>query len=221
MEWETCRHCNLKDLQSIIGYLQFCAQVVPHGHMFIHSLINFLMTFKSSFSLRYIPAYTHADIQWWLSYAHAWNSIQILDPLKPMLHMYTNARSSKGLGGIFGNVWFSTRFPCHFRSRDIQLKEIYVVLQAILQWGLSWEGHYVMFHIIAAQLGFFYSLSWVSSANNQLADTTSQFEYAQLFTVAPLMQMKPCPMHPQLCGIKHTLTCLPRSLSSCGMASLP
>jgi len=62
LEWETCRCCNLKDLQEIIRYLQFCTQVVPHGHTFIHGLIHFLMMFQSSFSLRYVPAYAHADI---------------------------------------------------------------------------------------------------------------------------------------------------------------
>jgi len=111
LEWETCRHCNLRDLQGIIGYLEFCIQVIPHSHTFIHSLINFSMTFPSSFSLRHMPPYTHTDIQWWLSCLQAWNGIQILDPLKPMLHMYTDASSTKGLGGIFGDEWFSTRCP--------------------------------------------------------------------------------------------------------------
>jgi len=69
-----------------------------------------------------------------------------LDPPKPTLHVYTDTSSSKGLGGIFGDEWFSTRCPCHFRNRNIQFKEIYAVLQAIL-WGISWEGHHVVFHI--------------------------------------------------------------------------
>src|SRR5882672_11416402 len=35
------------------------------------------------------------------------------------------------------------------------------------------------------------------------------------------MQRKPSEMHPQLCGIKHTLTCPPKWHSSYGTASLP
>src|SRR5882724_8968291 len=93
MDWEKCRCCNLKDLQGLIRYLQFCAQVFPHGHTFICGLISFSMTFKSSFCLRYMPAYAHTDICWWLSYAHAWNSIQSLDPLKPTLHVYTGLKA--------------------------------------------------------------------------------------------------------------------------------
>ena len=77
------------------------------------------------------------------------------------------------------------------------------------------------FIMLAVWLGFFYSSSWVSSANNHLAGATSHFEYACLFTLAPSMKKKPCPMHPQLHGIKCTLTCPPGSPSFCGMAILP
>src|SRR5882724_9184965 len=75
--------------------------------------------------------------------------------------------------------------------------------------------------MLAAWLGFFYSCSWVSSSNNQIADTASHFEYARLFTLAPSMQKKPCETHPQLHGIKHTLTCPPGSPSFYGTASPP
>jgi len=95
-------------VQEIIGYLQFCAQVVPHGRTFIRGLINFSMKFPSDFALRHIPVYALADIQWWLAYAQAWNGVQILDQPKPTLHVYTDASGLKGLGGTFGDKWFST-----------------------------------------------------------------------------------------------------------------
>jgi len=100
----------------------------PH----VYSWPKQLLADIPSFSLRDVPVYAHADILWWLSSAQAWNGIQILDPLKPSLHVYTNASSMKGLGGVFGDEWFSTRWPHLFRSRDIQFKEVYVVLEAIL-----------------------------------------------------------------------------------------
>src|SRR5882672_357374 len=60
--WTTRSWCSLKELQEIIGYLQFCAQVVPHGRTFIRGLINFLTKFPSEFSMRHVPAYVRADI---------------------------------------------------------------------------------------------------------------------------------------------------------------
>jgi len=90
------------------------------------------MTFQNKFSQRHIPAYTHSDISWWLTYALSWNRVQILEPLKPVLHIYSDASRSKGLGSIFEDQWFTTRCPHHFHKRDIQFKEIYAVLQCIL-----------------------------------------------------------------------------------------
>ena len=132
ISWTERRRCSLRELQEIIGYLKFCAQVIPHGHTFIRSLINFSTKFLSEFSMRHVPGYAHADIRWWLSYVQAWNGVQILDPPKATLHVYTDTSGLKGLGGTFGDEWFSTQCPHWFRTRDIQFKEIYAVLQAIL-----------------------------------------------------------------------------------------
>src|SRR5882724_612644 len=74
--------------------------------------------------------------------------------------------------------------------------------------------------MLAAWLGFIYSSSWLASGDNSLADTTSCFEYCHLLSMAPYMQKKPCTLHPLLCGIKHTLTCLPESHTSSSTASL-
>jgi len=62
VDWERCQCCNLRNLQELMGYLQFCVQVIPHSHTFICGLINFSMTFPSDFSQRHIPAYAKSEI---------------------------------------------------------------------------------------------------------------------------------------------------------------
>ena len=37
--------------------------------------------------------------------------------------------------------------PLAISAEDIQFKEIYVVLQAILRWGTTWKRHHVAFHV--------------------------------------------------------------------------
>src|SRR5882672_3201122 len=118
-----------------------------------------------------------------------------------------------------------------------------------MRWGHLWNGRHIVFHVdstpvvhaltsgtiqdaqvmnvlrsivmLAAQLNFSYSSSWLASSHNALADATSRFEYGHLFTLAPSMQWKPCPQHPQLRGMKPTLTYRPALHSSSGMASPP
>jgi len=105
------------------------------------------MTFNSNFTHRHIPAYACSDILWWSAYSNSWNGVQILEAPHATLHIYTDASGNKGLGRIFGNTWYSSRCPKCFHLRDIQFKEMYVILQAILRWGQLWNGHRLIFHI--------------------------------------------------------------------------
>src|SRR5882724_2886825 len=198
-------------------------QVIPHGCTFIRGLINFSMMFRSDFACRHVPAYACSDLCWWSAYAMSWNGVQILEAPRDTLDIYMDASGSKGLGGIFVDQWYSSRCPHHFRSCDIQFKEVYVVLQVILRWGHLWWGHHIVFHIdnssvvsaissgtiqnsqvmnmlrwivmLAAQLGFTYSSSGLASTQNSLADAASHFEYYHIFSLAPSMQKKPCTPH--------------------------
>jgi len=118
-DWQACSHCMLRDVQELAGFLQFCAQVVPHSRTFIRGLINFSMTFSNKFAIKHIPVYMWQDIHWWSMYARNWNGMQLLEPQKPTLHIYTDVSGTKGLGGTFKDRWFSSRCPRWFRSRDI------------------------------------------------------------------------------------------------------
>src|SRR5882672_6575817 len=105
------------------------------------------MTFLHDFCHRHIPGYACTDINWWSMYTWHWNGIQILEQKKVSLHVYMDTSGSKGLGSIFGDAWFSSRCPHRFRLRDIQFKEIYAVLQAIMRLGHLWKGHHIVFHV--------------------------------------------------------------------------
>ncbi len=249
--WRSRRTCRLRELQSLIGFLQFSAQVIPHARAFIRRLIEFSATFKSAFSVRHIPAYARADIHWWSVYHSMWNGVMLITPTRATIHVFTDASGaeSKGIGGIFGTSWFATRVPRRFRKRDIQFKEIYAALQATLRWGHIWSGQHVVFHIdnevivnaietdrnrsratmsvlrtllmMAACLDFSFSSVWLSSKENALADAASRFQYRQLFQLAPHLSPKPSSPHPPLTGMRRTLSTLDMSLSTSGTDSLP
>src|SRR5882724_6961759 len=247
--WKLRSTCSLKEVQELTGFLQFCAQVIPCARAFICRLINFSTTFLSDFARRHIPAYARADLRWWSTYADSWNGVQILEMTRPTIQIYTDASGVKGLGGIHEDRWFSTRCPRRFRNYDIQFKETYAVLQAILRWGHLWKHSHVVFNVdntavvhalssgtnrnvrvmnmirmvimLAAQLDFSYSSSWLPSHENSLADSASRFEYNRLFSIAPSLRRKPCSPHPPLSGIRRTLTSRPVLRSSYGTASRP
>ena len=138
---------SLVQVQELIGFLQFASQVIPHSRAFLRQLIDFPMTFASPFMRHRVPAYAMANIHWWLSFAHIWNGVHLITPSQHTVHVYTDASSMKGIGGILGNKWFSSRVPHQFHHWDIQFKEIYAVLHAILHWGHLWQHQHVIFHV--------------------------------------------------------------------------
>ncbi|KAL7278212.1 hypothetical protein ACG7TL_008187 [Trametes sanguinea] len=210
--WRVKRTCRLRELQGLIGFLQFASQVIPHARAFIRRLIDFSATFRSDFATRHIPAYARRDIHWWSVFHSTWNGIRLITPSRPTLHVYTDASGaeSKGIGGIFQSSWFASRVPRRFRRRDIQFKEIYAALQAAMRWGNLWSGHHVVFHIdnqvivdaietdrnrsrttmsvlrtlimIAACLDFSFSSVWLPSKENALADAASRFHTRKTYS---------------------------------------
>jgi hypothetical protein len=190
--WGDRRSCQLVELQQLIGFLQFCSQVIPHSRAFLRRLIAFTTSVRSQYCCRRTPIPAHVEIHWWRTFASAWNGVRIISPSLPTVHVYTDASGSKGLGGIFESKWFATQVPRCFRNRDIQFKEIYAVLQAILRWGHLWANKHVIFYVdnqvdvralekdtnrspqvmsvlrlivmLAAYFRFSYNSSWLSSA---------------------------------------------------------
>lgn len=75
--------------------------------------------------------------------------------------------------------------------------------------------------MLAAQLEFSYSSSWLSSTDNALADCASCFMYAQLFKLAPHLKRQPTLPHPPTIGIKRMLTSPDLQHFGSGMASPP
>lgn len=251
LTWQARRSCRLRELQALIGFLQFAAQVIPHSRAFIRRLIEFSTTFPNDFAVRHIPQYAHADIHWWSVFCSQWNGVHFISPTRRSVHVFTDASGSerKGIGGIFEHSWFASRIPRRFRKRDIQFKELYAVIQAVMRWGLQWAGCHVVFHIdnevivdaiatdrnrsrhtmsllrillmLAACLDFSFSSDWLSSASNALADAASRFQYARLFQLAPYLPSQPCKTNPRLSGLRRTLNTHDRSPATSGSGSHP
>jgi hypothetical protein len=136
-KWYSKTHCTLRELQELTGYLQFCSQIIPFSMAFLRSLFDFSSSFKSSFARRRITRPARRDISWWLTYSSAWNDVHFIAPDRPVLHVYTDASGSKGAGGVLDSQWFSCRIPRRYSKRDIQVKEFYVIIHAILAGALN------------------------------------------------------------------------------------
>lgn len=246
-DWAAKRTASLRETQEILGYLHFAAQVIPHARTFVRRIADFTMKFSSRFTRLHIPSGCKADLHWWRCFAADWNGIRLLSDSKQSFSVFTDASGTKGIGGHFNNEWFSSRIPRRFRKRDIQFKELFAILQAILRWGDLWADAHVNFFcdnqavvawlssgtsksspsmpilrlitMLSSFLRFTYSCSWIPTDENSVADAASRFQYSRMFSLQPSLPKDSSPIKSQLNGIKHTLTSLVERPSTSSTAS--
>ena len=100
----------LREIQSLIGLLNFACSVVVPGRAFFGRLIDLTKGVKSPHHFIGLNKVVKADLEIWQSFlldfdgrsfflSDAWT-----DPLS--LNLYTDAAGSLSYGGIFGSEWF-------------------------------------------------------------------------------------------------------------------
>jgi hypothetical protein len=241
--WSVKRFAGLKEVQELAGFLQFVSQVIPCSRSFLRRIIDFSMKFRSPFQKLHVAKGVRADICWWQTFCTPWNGIHLLRPSIPSVIVHTDASGRKGIGGVCNARWFSSRVPRRYRGRDIQFKEVFAILHAILRWGDTWANHHLtlycdneavvswltsgtcrsshsmpivrMISMMAACLQFSYSCVWIPTKENSLADAASRFQFTRLFQLAPHLCRTSSATKSQLTGLRRTLSSLdvPRSIS--------
>ena len=231
--WTNVSHCTLRDLEELIGFLQFASQVVPTSQPFLRGLYDFSREFNSKFTRRRISKTAHLDIQWWSRFASGWNRVQFIAPNREVLHIYTDAAGTKGLGGHFGSKWFASRCPHRYQPEHIQVKEMLAVVHAVLCWGSEFSSKHIVFHVdndavfgalnnltirsqptlvllkliilLACRLDFSFSSVWLSSSDNVIADAASHFSFTCMFELAPYLNQQQSSKVLQIGGTNNTV----------------
>ena len=139
---------NRKELESLIGKLQFIAKCVKPGRTFIARLINWLKTMDKK-GYYGIPLEARKDIAWWGRFLETYNGVSLIwltnKPITDMV-IATDA-SSVGFGGTFGNEYFRGRFPKELQGSNIAVLELLAVMVALKIWGEQLQGMYFWVHV--------------------------------------------------------------------------
>ena len=132
-----------REVESLIGKLQFLAKCIKAGRIFLSRLINWIRGMDRS-SKYIIPLEARKDIAWWGRCALQHNGVSLmwlhLDPISDNL-IATDA-CLVGFGGTCGNEYFRGRFPARLRNQNITLLEILAVMVALKLWGDHLSGQY-------------------------------------------------------------------------------
>jgi len=196
-------------LESALGFLSHCCQVVPLGRPFLRQLFSLLCqcSERRRFRKIRIPRAAKEDLRWWQKFLASWSAISIIQPSRSIYDVATDASGTKGIGGVHRGHVFSERTPTRHRSKHIDWKEMFAVLHAFLLWHESWRSGLVRLAcdnaavvdainkhsikgktvrplqsilLIAAVFDIALLAFWIPSEENMVADAASRHDYARL-----------------------------------------
>ncbi|XP_033730175.1 uncharacterized protein LOC117319492 [Pecten maximus] len=138
--FKTRKKVTLKELQSLIGTLQFATTVVLPGRAFLRRLIDLTIGVHKSFHLLRLTMAAKADLIMWEEFLQGFNGSQFfLDErwlFSNNINFFTDS-SFIGFGGLYQNQWFCGTWVPKVKEKrvNIAILELYPIVLAILAWG--------------------------------------------------------------------------------------
>ena len=144
------RHsCTLRELQSLIGYLNFCCSIISCGRPFLRRFINLTIGVKRPFYHIRLTHETKSDVAMWNSFLDRYNGKSMFLSERFLssktLSLYTDSAQSLGYGAVCGTKWFYGMFPPLWRTYNITFLELYPIVLAVNIWGPLWKNHCILF----------------------------------------------------------------------------
>ena len=137
------KKAELREVQSVVGLLNFACQVVLPGRAFLRRLIDSTRAIKKPRHKCRIYK-SHKDLQVWLNFLENHNGRCFFLSEKFIsnhdLKLYTDS-SKIGFAGIFRDRWFAGEWPSMWwKCQNIMLLELLPIVIAIEIWGCYFEN---------------------------------------------------------------------------------
>ena len=143
--------CTLKELQSLIGLLNFtCAVIIP-GRAFLRRLIDLTIGVKKSWYSIRLDKEHKEDLKLWLKFFVQYNGKNLFHKemffTPELIHIYTDAAQNFGYAALFGTHFLYSAWPSSwYGKQNITFLELIPVVLAIETWGLHMRNAYVELH---------------------------------------------------------------------------
>ena len=147
--FQSRKSCTLKDLLSLIGFLNFTCIVVRPGRTFLRRLINLTIGITKLYYHCKLNAEAQLDISLWFRFLREFNGRSMFmwteSVFSSDIQLFTDASAANGYGAVFKNKWFFGRFPSTWKKANIAFLELYPIVTAALVWGEAWKNHKIIF----------------------------------------------------------------------------
>ena len=143
------RSVRLRELQSLIGLLNFTCLVVVPGRAFLRRLIDLTKGIRQPYHHIRLSQEAQLDLALWFKFLSQYNGRSFfLDDVWETSHtlqLYTDSSGSMGFGAVFGNHWFSGTWPYSWHSFNIAVLELFPIVVAVHVWGSCMADKCVIF----------------------------------------------------------------------------
>lgn len=162
-QWAEAEEMSVKDLQKVVGLLNFACFVIEPGRVFLKRMIQLMKRWearnkhdrRSDKTDRRISAVVREDLRWWRDCIHRWNGKSFFyDPswtIDEEMELYTDACLA-GMGARWGKKWFEARWTskqleaAQRKSRmSMPFLEFTALVAAALTWGRAWTKKRITF----------------------------------------------------------------------------
>lgn len=145
----TKKKVTLKEIQTLIGLLNFACSVVVPGRAFLRRLIDLTIGIRAQHHSIRLTKSVKEDLRVWSSFFSDYNCKSFfLDEVWANSHklsLYTDSAGSLGYGAIFGNEWCYGIWPDNWVGRNIAILEFYPIVLSLFLWGDQLKNKCVLF----------------------------------------------------------------------------
>ena len=143
------RKVTLRELQSLLGLLNFTCSVVVPGRPFLRRMIDLTVGVRRAHHRIRLSKGTKHDIAVWLNFLSTFNGLSFfyLDICKTssFIELYTDAAGSKGYVAILDQHWFFGPFPDTWQSFNITFLELFPIALVVRLWCRHMSNRCIVF----------------------------------------------------------------------------
>lgn len=142
-EFQGKKSCTLKELQSLIGTLNFACRVIPPGRPFLQRMIELTRNVSKAHHHIKLHAGFFKDLYMWQTFISGWNGagffLSTVWTDSDSISLHTDASGTLGFGGIFRSKWFQGQWQTHQQLStpgiSIAWQELFALVVACQLWG--------------------------------------------------------------------------------------